>query len=320
MDRAGAAFLHSEAAAPNPSVEPELEIGGMLRHLRKLAPRRGRTPERSVTPEVSVVIGSYNRIALLRPAIDSVRNNLRGIAHEIIVVDGGSDDGAVPWLCAQRDVILILQHNRELRDGRMVARRSWGYFMNLGFKTAQGEYVLMLSDDCVLLPGAVPNALQAARAQREAGRNVGGVAFYFRNWPLEQDYYVQRTIGDRLMVNHGLFLHSALQEVKWADEDTYRFYKADGDLNLRLWAAGYEVIDCTSSIVEHYMDAQEELRNANSAVLEADRKAYLATWRRALARRGRLAPGGKQTLTYSDPHDTAWRAFGAVNAGRGGAG
>jgi GT2 family glycosyltransferase len=282
----------------------------MLGHLRKLATRRARAAARPAAPEVSVVIGSYNRAALLRPAIESVRNNLRGIAHEIIVVDGGSEDGAVPWLCAQRDVILILQHNRELRDGHKVARRSWGYFMNLGFKAAQGEYVLMLSDDCLLLPGAVCNALAAARAQGAAGRKVGGVAFYFRNWPLDRDYYVQRTIGNRLMVNHGLFLRSALKEVNWADEDTYRFYKADGDLNLRLWAAGYEVIDCKESIVEHYMDADEEIRNANNAVLEADRKAYAETWKGVFSRERDLGIGGRMTLQFTDPENVAQRIFG----------
>jgi len=282
----------------------------MLRRLRKLVSRRARAAAPPAAPEVSVVIGSYNRAALLRAAIESVRDNLRGIAHEIIVVDGGSEDGAVPWLCAQRDVILILQHNRELRDGRMAARRSWGYFMNLGFKAAQGEYVLMLSDDCLLLPGAVPGALQAARARRAAGGKLGGVAFYFRNWPLERDYYVQRTIGNRLMVNHGLFLRSALQEVDWADEHSYRFYKADGDLSLRLWAAGYEVIDCKASIVEHYMDTGEQVRNANNAALEADRKTYAQTWKGVFSRGRGPDIGGKVTLQFTDPGNMAQRVFG----------
>jgi GT2 family glycosyltransferase len=147
--------------------------------------------------------------------------------------------------------------------------------MNLGFKAAQGKYVLMLSDDCLLIRGAVNTGVQYAEDLQQAGRRIGGVAFYFRNWPDEVEYYVQATIGGKLMVNHGLFLRRALEEVGWADEDRYRFYKADGDLSLRLWEAGYEIVDCPGAFVEHYVDAGEVVRRSNSAVLDRDRHAEL---------------------------------------------
>jgi glycosyltransferase involved in cell wall biosynthesis len=82
------------------------------------------------------VIGSFNRAPFLRLAIESVRRELASLASEIIAVDGGSDDGALPWLIAQKDIITIVQHNRGLWRGKPLERRSWGYFMNLGFKCA----------------------------------------------------------------------------------------------------------------------------------------------------------------------------------------
>ena len=49
-------------------------------------------------PDVSVVIGTYNRLRFLRATLESVREELAGVSHEIIVIDGGSDDGTIAWL------------------------------------------------------------------------------------------------------------------------------------------------------------------------------------------------------------------------------
>ena len=66
----------------------------------------------SARPAVSVVIGTLNRRWHLKRAIASVRAELPFPEAEIIVVDGGSDDGTLRWLAKQKDVITIVQHNR----------------------------------------------------------------------------------------------------------------------------------------------------------------------------------------------------------------
>lgn len=165
------------------------------------------------------------------------------------------------WLIQQKDIVTIVQHNRGEFRGKAIGRRSWGYFMNLAFKIAQGEFVLMISDDTILLPGSVARGLEAIRRE---GNRAGGAAFYFRNWPHEKEYYVQKTLGGRLMVNHGFFSRQALEKIGWADEESYRFYKADGDLSLRLWEAEYTIVDVPGAVVEHYVDPQEASRLENN--------------------------------------------------------
>src|SRR5690242_4689170 len=56
---------------------------------------------------VSIVLGSYNRKEFLNEAIQSIRRNGITVPYEIIVVDGGSTDGALEWLTRQQDVITI---------------------------------------------------------------------------------------------------------------------------------------------------------------------------------------------------------------------
>jgi hypothetical protein len=179
--------------------------------------------------------------------------------------------------------------------------------MNLAFKAAQGKYVMMISDDCLVVGHAPVTALQHAEHLSRSGRKIGGVAMYYRDWPKERDYYVQRTLGGRLMVNHGLFLRSALEEIGWADETTYDFYKADGDMNLRLWEAGYEIVDCPGAFIEHYFDPEEDKRVANSATMQKDREAYSARWRKELDRQHPTRGMGRLSLAFEDPQDTVTR-------------
>jgi GT2 family glycosyltransferase len=255
---------------------------------------------RHAHPVVSVVVGSFNRRRLLRQTVESVRSELEGIECEILVVDGGSTDGTTKWLLNQRDVITIVQHNRGTWSGKPVQQRSWGYFMNLGFMAAHGKYVCMLSDDCLVVPDAIKNGLRLFEQELEAGHKVGAVAFYFRDWPGEESYRVGRTWGDRMFVNHGLYLKEALAAVDYADEESYRFYHADGDLALRMWAAGYACIDSPDSYIEHYPHATRSVRASNMSEQKQDWAVYVARWgalgepTHAWVKRG-----------FADPHQTA---------------
>lgn len=225
--------------------------------------------------KLSVVLGSYNRKDLLKKTIKSVENNNIRIPYEIIVIDGGSNDGTIKWLTKQKNIISIIQHNHGEWKGQKIARKSWGYFMNLGFKIASGNIILMISDDCILLRNAVNNAMDILENNNE---KIGGIAFYFRDYPIEKRYYVQKTLGGKMMVNHGLFIKKAMEEVGWIDESTYLFYKADGDLCLKLWQAGYKIIASQNSLVDHYFDKDEINRQKNNISLKHDRESYIKKW------------------------------------------
>jgi GT2 family glycosyltransferase len=226
--------------------------------------------------KLSVVLGSYNRINFLKATLNSIRTNSINYNYEIIVVDGGSTDGTINWLYKQKDVITILQHNRGEFLGKKIERRSWGYFMNLGFKCSQGEYILMISDDCLIVPNAINNGIKYFDELRQNGVNVGALAFFWRNWPEDNEYFIGKTMG-HVFVNHGLYLNAALQEINYIDED-YQFYHADGDLCLRLIKNNYQVLEAPDSYVEHFIHANIEVRKSNLEAENIDWTNYVLKW------------------------------------------
>jgi glycosyltransferase involved in cell wall biosynthesis len=230
--------------------------------------------------QISVVLGTYNRLRFLKLTIDSIREELAGssFSHEIIVVDGGSTDGTLPWLLKQKDIITVVQHNRGDWRGMPIERRSWGYFINLGFKCAQGKYICMLSDDCLVVPGAIKNGVELFEARQAAGEKVGAVAFYWRDWPLEKEYRVGFTYGNRLHINHGLYLRQAMVEINFAEENKYKFYHADSDMSLRLWDSGYICIASETSFIEHYSHANLAVRKTNHSTQKEDWNNYVCRW------------------------------------------
>jgi len=228
--------------------------------------------------KISVVLGSYNRKKFLKFTINSVRDELEDQPYELIVIDGGSNDGTAKWLAKQKDVITIIQHNHGSWRGKKMKRHSWGYFMNLGFKIAQGKYICMLSDDCLVVPGAIRNGYNLFEKKLNKNIKIGALAFYWRNWPKEKEYKVGLTLGNRMFVNHGMYLKKALDEVSYIDEKTFKFYHADGDLCLKLWQQGYICLDSPNSYIEHHAHANRKVRSSNTKISDKDWGNYLKKW------------------------------------------
>lgn len=231
-------------------------------------------------PAVSVVLGSYNRKHFLKKTIQSVREEIENapFISEIIIIDGGSTDGTLNWLKKQKDIITIIQHNRGTWKGNPIERRSWGYFMNLGFKCAQGKYICMISDDCLVVPGAIINGFKQFENVLKCGNNIGAIAFYWRNWPEMDNYWIGYTLGNKIFVNHGMYLNKALKEVGYIDEDTYHFYHADGDLCLKLWNNNFSIIKAEDSYIEHFSHANFKIRKSNLSQQKKDWQNYLNKW------------------------------------------
>ena len=82
---------------------------------------------------------------------------LRASGHEVIVVDGGSQDGTPALAAPLADAVLSSEPGRALQ-------------MNAGAAAARGEVLLFLHADTLLPPGADASLLQALRGGARWGR------------------------------------------------------------------------------------------------------------------------------------------------------
>jgi glycosyltransferase involved in cell wall biosynthesis len=99
--------------------------------------------------DLSIVSGTYNRIAYLQKMVASVRSSIGndhyGLQYEIVLVDGGSIDGTQRW-CQEQSDIRLIQHTELL--GAVKA-------FNDGAFAAQGVYVILANDDIEFLNDSI---------------------------------------------------------------------------------------------------------------------------------------------------------------------
>ena len=111
------------------------------------------------TPLVSIVINNYNYAQFLGSAIESALN--QDYEHsEVIVVDDGSQDDSVDVIAGYGDRIQpVLKEN----GGQSSA-------LNAGFAASQGEIVIFLDADDLLVPLAARMVVDAFQGQPEMSR------------------------------------------------------------------------------------------------------------------------------------------------------
>ena len=112
-----------------------------------------------MTPDVSIIISTYNRLWSLPRVVNSCRNTKCNT--QIIVIDDGSSDGTWEWLKDQTDITPIRQHNQ-----------GQTYAINNGMSIARGEYIRFLDSDDFLEPGTIDK--QFEKAQLESADLVYG--------------------------------------------------------------------------------------------------------------------------------------------------
>lgn len=113
--------------------------------------------------DLSIVIVNYKTYHLTKQTIDSVISTVNDITYEIILIDNDSNDGSFEKLCQDfNDFSNILLIKNKNNDGFAVAN-------NIGFKNANGNYILMLNSDVIVHKNTINKSLQFIKDHRNVG-------------------------------------------------------------------------------------------------------------------------------------------------------
>lgn len=110
----------------------------------------------STYPVISVIIPVWQEAAGIVNALQALEP-LRKSGHEVIVVDGGSDDGTRERAARHCDQVLISSRGRAVQ-------------MNVGAASARGEVLLFLHADTQLPEGAAGHLAEFFQSSRQWGR------------------------------------------------------------------------------------------------------------------------------------------------------
>ena len=202
--------------------------------------------------DVSVVIPTYNRIAMLKEALKSISEQTYAGSVEIIVIDDNSQDGTPQIIREQYPDIHLIACSEN--GGPSAAR-------NKGIRAAQGRYVAFLDSDDLWEPDYLKTQIDALLASSNPDRfSVSDIWLwdtvtdrrYHRPQGLHSDY---TSLLHHLLVA-GSFIHTpsaavfpreAFEQVGVFDE-SLRFGE-DTDLYMRLLLQGYQPIFTQETLV-----------------------------------------------------------------------
>ena len=109
---------------------------------------------------LTIIIASYNTRELLSHCLRSIYQNPPSEPYEIIVVDDASRDGTSEMVGTCFPEVRLLRNE---------TNRHYAYSNNWAFSIAQGQYVLLLNSDTIVLPQALDGMLAFLKMHPEAG-------------------------------------------------------------------------------------------------------------------------------------------------------
>lgn len=235
-----------------------------------------------MTPRVSVVLPTYNRLRTLPRAVTSVLEQDYG-DFELIVVDDAGSDGSERWLselAAHEPRVRVLRHTH---NGGVSRAR------NTGVAAARGEFVAFQDSDDEWLPGRMTAMMACFERQgADAGAVAGALVRLKRRGPVLRRWAIPRADGAPQPValetiaascfahcQAMVFRRQLLEELGGFDASIQS--GEDWDLCLRV-ARRASVLEIADTVTRAYASADSltrrrpHLQTAFERVLERDRE------------------------------------------------
>ncbi|TVQ61736.1 MAG: glycosyltransferase [Phycisphaerales bacterium] len=247
--------------------------------------------EKMSDPLASVVVVTWNNLALTKACLESVLSEPSYTNIELIVVDNASTDETPAYLAelAERDSrvrVLLQTQNLGFAGGN-----------NVGLAAARGAYICLLNNDTVVTRGWLRTLINHARRDPTIGligpvtNNIGNEARVETSYKAMDEMHAQAFVmtrseagGTRPLAAAAFFCVLARaavwREVGVIDESYERGYFEDDDYCRRILAAGYRIVCAEDVFIHHHLAASfgslgQEERNR---LLQVNRQVFEAKW------------------------------------------
>jgi GT2 family glycosyltransferase len=215
---------------------------------------QGNQEKPAAPPRVSVVVVSHNRVALLRRCLECLEKSQGRETLQIIVVDNGSTDGSEQ----------LEPEFANIRFFRLPKNFGLTKALNIGWRSAEAEYILFLHEDTELEPEAVGLLAGALDTSPEAAAvcpllvdGEGRPAPQLGNLPPDGQYQpAQPSSGDPITVNYArgaaLMVRAfVIKSIRQIDE-RYGQFGSDADLAAQIRRGGRKILLVPGARARHH--------------------------------------------------------------------
>jgi GT2 family glycosyltransferase/glycosyltransferase involved in cell wall biosynthesis len=301
LAEAGLVALADDAAGLSQAVEQELkEDNGERRERRRAFAARNTWKDRydelaprvrELFPLASVVVLTYNNLALNRLCLQSIFERTDWPNFEVIVVDNASTDGTAEWLqeYARREPRLKVLCNAD--------NRGYSAGNNQGLALARGEYLCLLNNDTVVTHGWLSTLIGHLRARPTLGlvgpvsNAVGNDAMVPVGYQNVEDVpawaagYCREHHGETFPLPMlGFFCvampRTVFEKVGMLDETFGIGNFEDDDFCHRVRLAGYELLCARDSFVHHWHRSSFKLlgEEESGRIFAANKQVFETKW------------------------------------------
>lgn len=247
--------------------------------------------EALLEPKVSVIVVTYNNLALTQECLRSIERCSEGASLEVIVVDNASSDGTPDYLSewvARRDDRRIILN----RDNRGFAAAN-----NQGLVAASGDYLVLLNNDTSVTPGWIATLLRHLSLDKALGmigpvtNNIGNEARIDIHYDDLEDMvhvagqYTARHAGQLTTMRTAAFFcvlmrREVYEKVGPLDEAFGIGFFEDDDYCRRVTQAGWTIACADDVFIHHELSASfNKLKHeTRQALFEKNKVIYEGKW------------------------------------------
>lgn len=228
--------------------------------------------------QVSIIIISYNNLAVLQRCLASIFENSVNLHAEIIIVDNNSSEPIVKFISDSYPEILVISNDDNLGFGKA---------NNIGAEQASGEYLLFINNDVILKTNPIPQLISFAKSKEKVG--LVGIQLLNDNGTYQPSHYTFPKFHKRLAELLGIkkilkkmvslrikpFTYKEVDVIKGAFlfvskdlflsvggfDEYYFMYVEDVDLSYAVWLRGFRNYILHSNKIIHLGSHHESTGN-----------------------------------------------------------